>query len=266
MEYAVKSGIPEKQRSACVVVGVFESRRLSTAASRLDEASGGFLTQLLRRGDMDGRAGQTLMLTNVPEMVCDRILLVGCGRERDFGDRAYNQAVTAAAVALQESGAVEAISYLSDLPVKGRDNAWRVRAAVLTTANALYRFDHLKTDPEKPRRPLRKLTVSVPGRRELPAGERAVAEGRAIANGMALAKDLGNLPGNICTPTYLAEQAEALAKEFPALKVEVLGPEGHGGARHGRPARRRPGQPPGAAADTRCVTTAAPAVTSPTPW
>ncbi|MQM37766.1 Cytosol aminopeptidase [wastewater metagenome] len=231
MEYSVKSGIPEKQRSACVVVGVFESRRLSAAAGQLDEASGGFLTQLLRRGDMEGRLGQTLMLTNVPDTLCDRVLLVGCGREREFGDQAYNKAVAAMASALQDSGAVEAVSYLTDLPVKGRDNPWRVRTAVQTTATTLYRFDQLKSRKDTPRRPLRKLVLTVPGRRDLAPGEAAAREGQAIANGMDLTRDLGNLPGNLCTPTYLAERAEQLAAEYPALSVEVLGPkemEAHG--------------------------------------
>jgi leucyl aminopeptidase len=71
------------------------------------------------------------------------------------------------------------------------------------------------------RRPLRKLTLSVPQRSNLATGEAAVARGLAIASGVKLAKDLGNLPGNICTPTYLGDQALQLAKDF-AVKVTVL--------------------------------------------
>ncbi|WP_435101538.1 leucyl aminopeptidase [Arhodomonas sp. AD133] len=224
MEYSVKSGNPEKQRSACVVVGVFESRRLSSAAARIDEASGGFLTQLGRRGDMEGRLGQTLMLTNVPDTLCDRVLLVGCGREREFDDGAYRQAVAAMTNALHDSGAVEAVSYLPDLPVKARDNIWRVREAVQTVDSTLYRFDRLKSRKDTPRRPLRKLTLSVPSRRDLAPGERAAREGHAIAQGMGVARDLGNLPGNICTPTYLADQARELAEQYERLEVDILGP------------------------------------------
>ena len=225
MEYVVKSGSPEKQRSACVVVGVFEPRRLSSAAAQLDKASNNFLSGLVRRGDMEGKLGKSLLVTNVPDVLCDRVLLIGCGRERDFNDRAYRQVIATMASQLQESGAVEAVTYLTDLAVKGRDAAWRVRDAVTGVSDTLYRFDRLKGKQDTPRRPLRKLTLSVPSRRELSAGEQAARHGVAISRGMALAKDLGNLPGNICTPSYLAEQARELADRLENLRVEILGPK-----------------------------------------
>jgi leucyl aminopeptidase len=225
MDFVVKSGSPEKQRSACVVVGVYESRRLSPAAVQLDKASNGHLSAVLRRGDMDGRLGQTLLLTQVPDVLCDRVLLVGCGRERDFGDAAYRKAMTAMTRQLQNGGAIEAVCYLTDLNVKSRDIGWRVRDAVLTVHDNLYRFDRLKSKQDNPRRPLRKLVLAVPSRRDLATGERAVREGEAIGRGMSLARDLGNLPGNLCTPSYLAEQAEALGGRFQRVEVDVLGPQ-----------------------------------------
>ena len=66
MEFSVKSGNPEKQRSACVVVGVFEPRRLTAAAEKIDNVTDGYLSALLRRGDLEGKLGQTLLLHNVP--------------------------------------------------------------------------------------------------------------------------------------------------------------------------------------------------------
>ena len=77
---------------------------------------------------------------------------------------------------------------------------------------AVYRFDQMKSEPTEVRRPLRKLTLSVPQRSDLAAGEAAAARGLAIAHGMDLARDLGNLPGNVCTPTYLGERALELAQ------------------------------------------------------
>jgi leucyl aminopeptidase len=91
MEFSVKSGNPEKQRSGCIVIGVFEPRKLSAAGKALDKASGGFLTTLLRRGDIEGRAGQTLLVHNVPETLCERVLLVGCGKEREFDTNTYRR-------------------------------------------------------------------------------------------------------------------------------------------------------------------------------
>ncbi len=222
MEFSVKSGNPEKQRCGCIVIGVFEPRKLSAAGKALDKASGGFLTTLLRRGDLAGRAGQTLLTHGVPNILSERVLLVGCGKEREFDVNTYRKAVATAARTLGDTGATDAVSYLTELPLKGHDIYWKVRDSVQTTADTLYLFDQLKTSKDKPRRPLRKLVLNVPGRRDLGDGERGIRDGMAIAAGMKLAKDLGNLPGNICTPAYLAEQARGLKKQSRKLHVEVL--------------------------------------------
>lgn len=223
MEFTVKSGNPEKQRTACLVLGVYESRRLSAAAEQFDRAYGGFLANLMRRGDMEGKVEQSLLLVHPPQgALCDRILLVGCGKERDLDDRRFRQILSHAAARLNETGATEAVSYLIDLNVKGRDTFWKIRQAVEATEESGYRFDELKSKKDSPRRPLRRIILGVPSRRELADGERAVREGVAIAAGVMLAKDLGNRPGNICTPAYLAGQAEKLATTCDSLRVTVL--------------------------------------------
>ena len=221
MEFSIKSGSPEKQRSGCVVVGVFEGRKLSASAQAIDAASGHYLSEVLRRGDLEGSGGRTLLLHNVPQVPADRVLLVGLGREREFSDAAYRAAVSAAAKALRATGASDAAVCLTDLPVKKRDTDWKVEQAVLLVMNAAYRFDRLKSKPPEAKRTLKKVTLHVQRRNEIGPGEKAAARGMAIAEGVALAKDLGNLPGNHCTPTYLAEQAQEMGKKN-GLKVEVL--------------------------------------------
>ncbi len=221
MEFSIKSGSPEKQRSACVVVGVFETRKLTLAGEMIDRVAKGYLSDILRRGDLEGKCGSTLLLHNVPSTLCDRVLLVGLGKERDFRENEYRQALKAAIKTLNETGSLEAVIYLTELSVKKRDVTWRIEQAVIVAMETVYRFDKLKSKQEDVRRPLRKLTLSVQRRNEIQEAENAVINGQAIAHGMNLAKDLGNLPGNICTPTYLAEQAKGLAKTY-GLKVEVF--------------------------------------------
>ncbi len=221
MEFSIKSGSPEKQRTGCVVVGVFESRKLSDAADQIDRVSKEHLSDILRSGDMDGKLGSTLLLRNVPEALSDRVMLVGLGKEREFRDKEYRQSISAAIKALGETGAIDATVYLSELPVKRRDTAWKIEQAAIATQDALYRFDQLKSKPDETKRHLKRLTFSVPSRKDLSDGESALARGLAIADGMELAKNLGNLPGNMCTPIYLAQQAHEVA-DAHGLKVEVL--------------------------------------------
>ncbi|RUO20015.1 leucyl aminopeptidase [Aliidiomarina iranensis] len=220
MEFSVKSGSPEKQRSACIVVGVFEPRRLSPAAEQIDKISDGYLSNILRRGDIEGKPGQVLLLHNVPNLLSERILLVGCGKERELDERQYRQIISKTIATLNETGAMEAVCFLSELHVKGRDTYWKVRHAIEAAQSSLYVFDQLKTHREEPRRPLRKLIFNVPSRRELPVGERAVSHGLAVAKGVKLCRDAANMPPNICTPIWLAEQAEAVAENYSNLNVE----------------------------------------------
>ena len=221
MEFTIKSGSPEKQRTACVVMGVFDNRKLGFSAELIDRASNGYISEIVRRGDMEGKLGSTMLLHNVKGTLADRVLLVGLGKERELRDKEYRQAVRSAVKLLNETGSYEAVLYLTEEPVKRRDITWKIEQAVVVAVEAIYRFDRLKSEPEEVRRPLRKLTLSVPQRSDLELGEAAMKRGMAIAHGMNLTKDLGNLPGNICTPSYLAEQALALAKEY-SFKAQVL--------------------------------------------
>jgi leucyl aminopeptidase len=221
VEFSIKSGSPEKQRSACVVVGVFESRKLTLPAELLDNASGGYISDIVRRGDMEGKAGSTLLLHNVPSTLCDRILLVGLGKEKEFREKEFASAIRTAVKVLNETGAFDATLFLTELQVRKHSITWRTRQTVIAALDTTYRFDQFKSKKEEIRRPLRKLTISVERRNELAPAEEGLHQGIAIAEGIALTKTLGNLPPNICHPTYLAEQALTMAKTFK-LDCEVL--------------------------------------------
>ncbi|MEQ8937529.1 MAG: M17 family peptidase N-terminal domain-containing protein, partial [Gammaproteobacteria bacterium] len=222
MDFNIKSGDPEKQRTACVIVGIFESRRLSGPAKAIDAASDKYLSNLIRRGDMDGKKGQMLLLHHVPGMIADRVMLVGCGKERELDDRSYRTIISNSIKSLKDTGSLECVNYLTELTIKGRDHHWKIKQAIITAGQVLYQFDELKTKKKEKRRPLRKITFTVPTRRELAQGDEALLIGRAIANGMKLTCDLANRPSNICTPTYLAKQATDLGKNHRSLSVNVL--------------------------------------------
>jgi leucyl aminopeptidase len=223
MEFGVKSGSPEKQRSACIVVGVFEPRRLTPVAEQLDEVSEGYISNLIRRGDLEGKAGQMLLLHHVPNVLSERVLLVGCGKERELNERQYKQIVAKTIQTLNETGSMEAVNFLTELHVKGRDTYWKVRQAVEAANDTLYTFLQLKSKKGEPRRPLRKMVFNVPTRRELPLGERAIEHAQAISNGVKVAKDAANMPPNICNPKYLNEQAADLVDAYSSLSLDTIG-------------------------------------------
>ncbi|HQV89278.1 MAG TPA: leucyl aminopeptidase [Nitrosomonas sp.] len=221
MDFAIKVGTPEKQRGACVVVGIFESRKMTDSAKILDKATQGYIKNILASGDMDGKANSSLLLHNVPDTLFKRVLLIGLGKEPEFKEKTFLAAITATLSALQKTAVADATLFLSDFPVKDRADAWKISQIVISGMSHQYRFDQLKSKPENDQPSLRKLILCINNRTELAGCEEAMQQGLAIANGMSLAKNLGNLAPNICTPTYLAKQAKDMAKTHK-LKASVL--------------------------------------------
>lgn len=221
MEFGIKVGTPEKQRGACVVVGIFESRKLTDSAKILDKMTQGYIKNILASGDMDGKVNTSLLLHHVPSTQFKRVLLVGLGKEQEFKEKTFLTTINATLNALQKTAVADATVFLSDFPVKGRSNEWKVTQTVIAATSSSYRFNQLKSKPDSDPGNLRKMVLCISDRAELAVCEEAMQQGLAIAHGMSLAKDLGNLAPNICTPTYLAKQAKDLAKTHK-LKASVL--------------------------------------------
>lgn len=220
MEFSIKNTQPEKQRAACIVIGVYESRQLSASGQQLDSLSQAYLSKILAMGDMDGRIGSTLMLHHVPDIHNDRVLLVGLGKAKEFDRKAFLTSINAALASINDTGAPNAALYLLEEAVANGDLSWKIEQTVLAAHAQRYTVAKLKSKKDAPVKALKKLTLIVEPINNKTA-ETALAQGQAIAAGVELAKDLGNLPGNICTPSYLAEQAQNLGKEF-SLKCEIL--------------------------------------------
>lgn len=218
MEFSIKDVQPGRTRTSCVVVGVYEQRKLSAPALALDRAASGYIAGIVKT-DMPGKMGSTLMLHNVSGISAERVLLVGLGPEADFGPRQYREAVAAAIRTLESIGVAKAELHLTALDL--RDAAWRARQAVTIARETTYRFDRMKSAKPREPRGLREVTLAVARSSEAAAAQRGAAQGAAIAEGMILAKDLGNLPPNVCTPAFLAREARELAKRY-RLKVQVL--------------------------------------------
>ncbi|MBU6421837.1 MAG: leucyl aminopeptidase [Gammaproteobacteria bacterium] len=221
MEFSSKSAALPSLACACLVVGVFEDGKLTEPARLLDQASRGHLAKLVKSGAFAGRSGQSLMLFQIPSVSAERVLLIGLGAEKEFNLRVYRKVVDKSVRALLDGGVTEAALTLSMLSVPDADVYARARHAVECAGDAAYRFEQCKSKPDKHQTRLQKLDLLVSGREELRAAERGIGHGSAIAGGVALAKDLGNLPPNICTPGYLANEARKLGRGGK-LKITVL--------------------------------------------
>ncbi|MGN8258004.1 leucyl aminopeptidase [Pseudomonas sp. SMSB3] len=221
MELVVKSVAAASVKTATLVLAVGEGRKLGTVATAVDQACEGAISALLKRGDLLGKPGQTLLLHSLPGLKAERVLLVGKGKEEALGDRAWRKLVTSVAGVLKGLNGADAVLALDDIAVSNRQTHYsKYRLLAETLLDSEYVFDRFKSQKAEPRA-LKKVTLLVDksGAAEL---ERAVKHASAIAAGMALTRDLGNLPPNICHPSFLAEQAKDMGKAYKGLKVEVL--------------------------------------------
>jgi leucyl aminopeptidase len=216
MEFSIKALSPEAAKAGCVVVGVHSGKELTPAARRLDQAARGALRKAL--GDLSGKTGSTLLLRGLKGVAAERVLLVGLGEVKEFGEAQFRDALRGAANALKELEAKDAALFLVDAKVNSRPLSWNVRQAVLGMREALYRFDHLKTQKKSNAPSLEQVVLPLSPASQL---HDAVSEAAATADGAALARTLGNLPANICTPSYLAAEAQKIARHLK-LGVEVL--------------------------------------------
>ena len=204
----------------CLVLGVFEEGELSGEARIVDGACGGRLKKLLARGDFAGRAGDTLLVGDLPGIAASRVLLTGLGTKKLFQRKAWRRACQNALAVIARTRIGSCAVALDRPESKQLDDYYFGRQVAELTGAALYRINDLKT-AKKPAAAALKKVLAGPVRK-VSAAQRGLKEGAAVAAAANLQRDLANLPANVCTPLFLAEQARALGKRHAGLRVKVL--------------------------------------------
>jgi len=207
LQFSLASAAPETVDTACVVVGVYEGGVFTSAAARVDSAADGAIKRQVESGDISGKAGSSTVLFAPAGVTARRVLVVGLGSQKSFDAARYQKVNIEAVRALSRLPIDRAVSYLSETDVPGRDVAWRVRTAALASDHGSYRY----TATFKPREksaPPELSTLDFAGES---SSQVALDQAIAIAEGVRFARELANLPPNICNPAYIADQAKAFA-------------------------------------------------------
>jgi leucyl aminopeptidase len=211
---------PQRQKTDCAIVGLHEGGKLSVTGVALDAALKGRLSRVIKRGDVHGKPGE-LRLIDTDGAACERVLLVGLGKPGSFGRKQYRKALVSALGALARTGARDAVSYLGEA-IAEPDAYYDARLAAEALGAALYRIPVIRSS-RKPAAPaLKAFGIAVTAGAPKAAAQRGLDHGQAIAAGAALTRDLANLPANVCTPGYLAQQAKELARAHKSVKAQVL--------------------------------------------
>jgi leucyl aminopeptidase len=223
MDFSINiSASPHQTKTPALAIGVFSDGVLSAAADAIDRASNGAVRAVIK-AEFTARAGSTLVLRHLEGVAAPRIVLVGLGKQAEYTPRMHARAEQAFAAYCVQARLTEATSTLAAIDCPSAPVRDRSRSAAAACGEASYHYDASFGKPDLNARPkLKKLTLQFANAADRVAATLGLTEGGALANGMSLARTLGNLPGNICTPTYLGEEAKALGKQFKSISVKVL--------------------------------------------
>jgi len=220
MRLQVFTDRPESAATDCLVIGITQGN-LTRDARDLDNKSRGAIKRVIKNGDFKAKNGESLYLYGLDGIKCQRILLLGCGKNDKRDGKHWTKIIHAAFVALNKGHSRNALFCLRDIKVKGRKADWMLQEAAKTMVNSGYRRGEMKSARKLPDNPLTTARFFIHDK-DTAMARKALARGKAIGEGMALARRLGDLPANVCTPTYLASEARKLARNSGAITAKVL--------------------------------------------
>ena len=222
MDFLTTTSQPSNRATDCIIVGVYDRGKLGAGARDIDAASKGEIRRLVKSGDISSKLGSCTLLTRVPGVKAKRVAVVGLGKSTKLGAGEFRKAVSAAAQALVKTRARQVVNCLTLETVADTSSYYLARHSVECIGDALYRFDRMKSEKKEKHSPLDKIGFAIAQRSDAADVMRGAEHGGAIVTGKSLAKDLGNLPPNVCTPGYLARTAKKLATGNSKLTTRVL--------------------------------------------
>ena len=221
MEYFTTTSKASRRATDCVIIGIYERGKLGVGAEDIDAASKGEIRRLIKSGDVSGTLGKSTVLRNVAGVRASRIAVVGLGKASEFGAKQFRRALGAAVAAISSTKSHQILNCLT-LETQAADPYYLGRASAESVADKLYRFTEMKSARKRAGMPLKKIGLAIAQRGDAERALRGAEHGDAIGKGVSLAKDLGNLPPNVCTPSYLARTAQKLAKNNAKLTTKIL--------------------------------------------
>jgi len=222
MEYGTKAGNPVKTRTQCIVVGVYEDNKLSVTARLLDKASRGHIRKILKRGDITGKTNQTLLLHDVPNVNSPRVLLVGLGNIDTTDAPRFASVSKSVITQLKKISAKNTLCCLLEVDAGGKGLSWKTGKLIEQFEAGLYSYTEMKGTPPEASQENEQIDFQLIDKADQEEVSDAISQAEALTAGIAAAKNVANTPANICTPSYLAEEAKKLSSEYDSITTTVL--------------------------------------------
>jgi len=222
MDFKIKKSTPEKTKTDALILPVFEGATLGENGAAVNGATSNSLGSILKGGDINGKCGETLVLNSIDGISAQRVVLMGLGKAEDLNESGFRKAFSAAINAVKGTAAKDASVVIEDIRVNNRDATWLSRQIVELAEYATYTFNQFKSKDNHKNVKLKKLSLIYSAGENEALLTQGTKIGKAIANGMNFTRDLGNIPPNVCNPSYLAQEAKNLAKSDKNLTTTIV--------------------------------------------
>ncbi|WBF65281.1 MAG: leucyl aminopeptidase [Candidatus Kinetoplastibacterium crithidii] len=197
-------------------IGIYKNNILTSSAKEINEKSNGFLKQIL--DNFNATLGSSIVLYNIPNIKAKSIVIIGLGNNDKYSLEEHNIAEESLVKTCIKYQIKECYSTIA-LEADAKDSILFIKNSIITAKGYNYRYTSTIRNIEKTVE-LKKIVFMIDS--NLKDIDRCLLEGTSISEGIYLAKQLGNLPSNICTPTYLANEAKKLEQEFSSIKTNIL--------------------------------------------
>ncbi|MBU6468320.1 MAG: leucyl aminopeptidase [Betaproteobacteria bacterium] len=220
MEFSIKAQSLDKIVTDALILAIPANHQLTPEIKQLDGLCAQAISQLLKKGDLGKNLGNTVVLHHVTGIKAQRLLLINSGAKASLNDSEYKQLIRSSLKTLETLGVKNVAFAINQINLTNRDLNWALEQATLLALETQYRIKRISKDKVNTSS-LQNVSFVTKGKTPSTTLTKAVHQAQAVGHGIALSKDLANLPPNICTPTYLAKEAQKLGKEWK-LKVDVL--------------------------------------------
>lgn len=223
MNFFIKKCLLESEETDCIVLAIFESCEFSESLNYLNKCSNNYIASLVKLGDINGKIGETLLLYNVPNIISKRILLVGCGKKNKLNISRFKKLIKNSIKVLKKYSIKHIIYSFSELIINVNNNIyWIIRLILLSIEDSCYNI-FKENSIKKNNFNIHEVVLNVLIKSDLYYAKISLQHALAISSGIQSAKNLSNLPPNICTPLYLSSEVKKLCKKYKRnISVEVI--------------------------------------------
>ncbi len=221
MEISLQTANLHEIKTPCLVIPVLKGKSMGSIAEILDKKTRGMISKIVVLDDIKKKIGANVLINNCPGVKADRLMLVNGGSEKGVVEADYRKILETVAKELGKLPVTTVSSTLDHVTVLDKDNDWKIKQHARILDAELYAFDELKTRNKSKKRLSRLAFVSL-DKTIVTNTKKSIADAKSLLAGISLAKDLANRPGNVCTPTHLAETAANLAAEYPTLQCKIM--------------------------------------------